>query len=138
MKDGEFLDLMNQKATTLGMTNTIFYDTHGLDSKNQSNASDITKLVSYIYENHQRILKMTRDNDFWLPDKTGRLLKFKNSNGLYFLPTFVGGKTGYLVEAKQTLASVFEVNGRPTAIVVLYSDNRQADTFAIIRKLEGK
>jgi len=136
MNDGEFLALMNQKTTALGMTNTVFYDVHGLNPENRSNVVDIAKLVSYVYKNHQEVLDITKNNDFWLPDKTGRLLKFKNSNGFYYLPTFIGGKTGYLVEAKQALASVFELNGNPTAIVVLYSDNRQADTFAIIRKLE--
>jgi len=43
-----------------------------------------------------------------------------------------------LVEAKQTIASVFKVNGKPVAIVVLYSSNRQADVFRILEKLQSQ
>ncbi len=132
---GTFLTLMNQKAKELEMTNTVFYDVHGLNSANRSTAQNLAKLLLYIYKNHPEILSITRDNNFWLPDSTGRLLKFQNVNNFYPLSTFIGGKTGYLPEAKQTLASIFNVNGDPVAIIILYSNNRQADTFAILRKL---
>jgi len=131
----KFLNLMNKKAKELGMTNTVFYDAHGLNPKNLSTASDLANLLAYIYKNHPEILNITKDNDFWLPDKTGRLLKFQNVNNFYPLSDFIGGKTGYLPEAKQTLASVFNVNGKPVAIIVLSSNNRQADVFAILRNL---
>jgi D-alanyl-D-alanine carboxypeptidase len=56
-------------------------------------------------------------------------------NNFYYLSSFMGGKTGYLPEARQTLASVFEINEKPVAIIILNSDNRQADLFSIMRKL---
>ena len=127
---------MNQKAKKLEMTNTVFYDVSGLNSANRSTAQDLAKLLLYIYKNHPEILSITRDNNFWLPDSTGRLLKFQNVNNFYHFSSFVGGKTGYLPEAKQTLASIFNVNEEPVAIIVLYSANRQADTFTILRKLK--
>ena len=131
-----FLDLMNQKARELSMTQTVFYDVHGLNPANRSTASDLAKLVTYIYEKHPEILNITRDNNFWLPDSTGRLLKFQNVNNFYPLSYFLGGKTGYLLEAKQTLAGVFQIQGKPIALVVLSSENRQADVFAILSQLK--
>jgi len=131
----KFLDQMNQKAKELGMKNTIFYDVHGLSPTNRSTAADLTKLISYLYKEHPEILHLTRDNNFWLPDSTGRLLKFQNVNNFYPLPEFIGGKTGYLPQAKQTLASVFLVNKKPISIILLYSDNRQADIFTILNRL---
>jgi len=131
----KFLDLMNQKAKELGMKNTVFSDVHGLSPTNRSTAADLAKLISYIYKEHPEILHLTRDNNFWLPDSTGRLLKFQNVNNFYPLPEFIGGKTGYLPQAKQTLASVFLVNKKPIAIILLYSDNRQADAFTILNRL---
>jgi len=131
-----FLELMNQKARELGMAQTIFYDAHGLNPVNHSTASDLAKLIAYIYEKHPRILEITKENNFWLPDSTGYLLKFKNVNNFYPLSYFLGGKTGYLVEAKQTIAAVFKVNSDPVAIVVLSSGNRQADVFAILNQLK--
>lgn len=127
-----FIDLMNLKARELGMTKTFFKDPHGLDPANQSTASDIEKLISYIFNNRPEILNTTKDDDFWMPDRTGKMLKFKNINNFYNFPEFIGGKTGYLVVAKQTLASVFEINGEPVSIVLFYSENRYSDTIKIL------
>lgn len=132
LEKGSFLALMNGKAKELDMANTFFYDSHGLNPSNRSIAPDIVKLLTYIYENHPEILSITKDNNFWLPDPTGRLLKFKNVNNFYEIPESIGGKSGYLPEAKQTLASLFNVNKEPVAIILLYSSNRQTDTLKIL------
>ena len=133
----KFVDLMNLKAKEINMTNTVFYDVHGLNPANRSTATDLAKLLMYIYNNHPEILSIARDNNFWLPDSTGRLLKFQNVNNFYPLSAFIGGKTGYLPEAKQTLASIFNVNGDRVAIILLYSNNRQTDAFTILKQLRN-
>jgi len=134
----KFIKLMNQKASELGMLNTVYYDTNGLNLDNKSTASDLAKLMAYVYKNHPELLEITKNNNFWLPDQDGNLLKFKNVNNFYYLGEFVGGKTGYLTEAKQTFDSVFNVKGKPVAIAVLYSDSRVADIFSILRQLKNK
>ncbi|KPJ72947.1 hypothetical protein AMJ48_02885 [Parcubacteria bacterium DG_74_1] len=133
MKKDKFVALMNQKAKELKMTNTVFYDPHGLNPDNQSTVQDLTKLLIYIYKNHPEILDITRNNNFWLPDSTGRLLKFRNLNSFYPLSSFIGGKVGYLFEARQTFASLFNIKGDTVAVVILYSDNHRADIFAILK-----
>jgi hypothetical protein len=60
---------------------------------------------------------------------------FQNVNNFYYSNQFIGGKTGYLPQAKQSLAAVFQVNQEPIGLVLLYSNNRQADTFTLIRRL---
>ncbi len=137
LEKGKFLDLMNQKTKKLNMTNTFFYDPHGLNPSDRSTVSDIAKLLAYIYKNHPEILSITKDNNFWLPGQTGKLLKFMNLNNFYQLPEFVGGKTGDLPEAKQTLASLFNLNGRPIAIILFHSENRKADTLGILNWLKN-
>ena len=133
----KFLNLMNQKAKELNMTNAFFYDAHGLNPSSRFAVPDIAKLLTYIYENHPEILSISKDDNFWLPDQTGRLLKFKNVNNFYQEPDFIGGKTGYLPEAKQTSALLFNVNEEPIAIVLLYSKNRQTDTLRILDWLKN-
>lgn len=135
---GKFLDLMNQKAKELGMSDTVFFDAHGLNPANRSTATDIAKLLTYIHKNHTEILGITKNNNFWLPDPTGKLLKFQNVNNFYDLPEFIGGKTGYLPEAKQTSALLFNISKEPIAIILLYSSNRQSDTFKIIDQLKNQ
>ena len=127
-----FIVNMNQKAKDLGMDDTHFEDTHGLSLQNRSTAGDLAKLMAYIYQNHPQILATTKDTDFWLPDPTGRLLKFKNLNVFHQNTDFIGGKTGYLTEARQSIASVFNIGGKPVAIIVLYSKYRQADVASIL------
>jgi len=129
---GKFVNLMNQKAKVLGMENTVYYDAHGLNPKNVSTADDLAKLANYIYQKHPEILDITKDNNFWLPDAKGKLLKFKNLNNFYIMPDFIGGKTGRLIEAKETMASLFVINGKPVIVVVLYSGNAQADTLKLV------
>src|SRR3989344_4185860 len=129
---GRFVKLMNKKARALGMGNTMYYDAHGLNPKNVSTANDLAKLVTHIYQKRPEILDITKNNNFWLSDAKGRLLKFKNLNNFYTLPHFVGGKTGYLIEAKETMASVFTINEKPVIVVVLRSDNVQADTLKLV------
>lgn len=133
----KFMDLMNRKAKEINMTNTVFYDVHGLNPANRFTAADLAKLLMYIYNNHPEILSITRDNNFWLPDLTGKLLKFQNVNNFYPLSAFIGGKAGYLPEAKQTLASIFNVNGDRIAIVLLYSSNHRTDVFTILKQLRN-
>lgn len=133
----KFIGLMNQKAKELGMDSTSFSDAYGLNPKNKSTASDLAKLLGYIYKNHPHILAITRENDFWLPGASGKLLHFANVNGVYNSPDFIGGKSGYIPEAKQTLASVALVNGKPVAIVLLSSADRKKDALAMVGWLKS-
>jgi D-alanyl-D-alanine endopeptidase (penicillin-binding protein 7) len=133
----QFIALMNQKAKQLGMNDTVYYDVHGLNPDNHSTPSDLAKLVSYIYTHHPEILAITKETNFQLPDPDGRLLTFQNLNNFSKRPDFIGGKTGYLPEAKQSLASVFNVSGKPVAIVLLHSTSRQKDTLRILDWLKN-
>lgn len=133
----KFLNLMNQKAKDLKMTKTAYSDAHGLSAKNKSSAADLAKLLAYIYKKRPEILTATKNNNFWLPDKTGTLLKFQNMNNFYNVPEFIGGKSGYSLAARQTFAAIFKVKEKPVAIVLLNSADFQADTFKIISQLKN-
>ncbi len=132
-----FINLMNKKAEDLEMNDTVFYDVHGLNPKNKSTAKDILKLLLYINREHPEILEISRENNFWLPGSDGKMLKFRNVNNFYPLSYFVGGKTGYLPEAKQTFAGIFSVDNTYIATIIFYSDNRQADIFTALKKVKN-
>ncbi len=135
MDAGVFLELMNLKAGEIGMQNSLFIDAHGLSPHNRATAFDVVKLLEYIYEEHPEILEMTKVENFRLPDAHGRLLTFRNLNTFHNIPYFIGGKTGYLPEAKQTYTSMFNIGGEIYAVVILMSDNRRADLDAIFQWL---
>jgi D-alanyl-D-alanine carboxypeptidase len=133
----KFLALMNQKAKEIGMVRTFFADVHGLDKQNLSTARDMAKLLTYIRKNNPEILEATKNNNFWLPDAQGKLLRFMNLNNFYGLPEFAGGKSGYSPEARQTFAGIFNIDNKPIAIVLLRSTDFQSDTFKIIERLKN-
>lgn len=131
-----FISRMNYKAAEIGMNDTKFHDPHGLSPQNTSTASDLALMMAYIRKNHPDILRITKENDFWMKDPQGNDLKFINLNNFYPLSSFIGGKSGYLPQALNTMASVFNVNGKPVALIVLNSSNSQADTFNILKRVD--
>ena len=113
-----FIRLMNERAISIGMYNTRYFDTTGLSALNQSMASDLEKLVIYIFNNHPDIFSITREPE-------GNIHPFAKT------PDFIGGKTGFIDEASGNLVSLFNYQGRPFLIIVLGSEDRAADTQAL-------
>lgn len=131
-----FHDLMNRKATALGMNNTHFADPSGLSEKNTSSPSDLFKLARYIYTKKKYIFDLTKlPSATLLIEGTGAHQTFANKIPFRDRPDFVGGKNGYIPEARQTLLSVFETKlgdkTYPILIVVLGSENHAQDTQAL-------
>lgn len=133
---GTFIGLMNVKANEIGMKNSFFFDPHGLNPKNQSCTNDIVKLLQYINEEHPQLLEITKEKKFQLPNPEGRLLTFKNLNLFHEIPGFIGGKTGYLPEAKQTYTTLFKIKDSIYAVAILMSENRKTDLETIYSWLE--
>ncbi len=133
-----FVSLMNTKAKELEMHNTSFSDSHGLNIENRSTARDLMKLASYVHEEHPDLLEISRNNDFWLPDRTGRDLKFKNTNNFYPISSYLGGKNGYLPQAGETSLALFEVQGKTVGITLLGSEDRKADIFSLLDRTAEK
>jgi len=141
-----FLDLMNQEASFLGLKNTFFVNHAGLDPDipngpiNYSTARDLFILTRYIKTFHPTTFEIlglkerplyTTDKEFHhMMENTNELLSF---NGW---PTKVlGGKTGWTPEAKGALVLVLESpKGKGYLInIVLGSDKR----FQDMQKLVG-
>lgn len=123
----EFVRLMNKKAADLGMIQTVFFDPTGLSPLNQSTANDIRKLMKYIDNNHPEILAYSQERVFG---------DFDNINRFASQSNFLGGKTGYLDEAKQNLVSLFLVNSRRILIIVLGAEDRFGQTQDLLDYLQ--
>ncbi len=111
----QFIQLMNEKAVSVGMYNTRYFDPTGLSALNQSMASDLEKLVLFIFNQHPEIFAITRE-------PLGNIHPFAKQEN------FIGGKTGFIDEASGNLISLFQYQGRPLLIVVLGSEDRAKDT----------
>lgn len=130
-----FLQKMREKVASLEMKDTAFGDPSGLSAENVSTANDLFKLAEYIQINHPEIWDITRVRGYSILGHS-----WTNSNTLSRRTSFLGGKNGYTDEAGRTTVSVFELNienqKRKIAIVVLKSNDRNADADTIIRFLE--
>lgn len=133
----EFMSLMNKKAAELGMTSTYYNDPSGLDPKNNSTAKDQFKLAKYIFEKYPSIFDTTLVKIYKVGTHT-----WTNRNGYLNFPTYIGGKNGYIDEAKQTTVSLFDVpmykgGNRTVVLVILQSVDRYSDGMKLIEFLKN-
>ena len=121
-----FVELMNQKAKSLGMANTHFMNTTGLhDDNHYSTCRDIATLLEYCIQNEtfQKVFSTvthTTEPTTLFPE--GIEL---HSSSLYYIqeaniniPGLIGGKTGYTGPAGRSLASWAELNDMKIITVV--------------------
>ncbi len=135
----DFLKAMNAKAYDLGMKNTTYEDPTGLTPKNASTVSDLFKLAVYINKNENQIFEITRKDNYTLGSHF-----WHNNNNLIHQKGYLGGKSGYIDEAKKTGVALFNIplsedksKSRNVAIIVLRSDDRFRDTTSLVSYLKG-
>jgi D-alanyl-D-alanine endopeptidase (penicillin-binding protein 7) len=131
-----FVGWMNDKARAIGMHDTSLDDPSGISAHNVSTANDLFKLTRYIHESQSFILNLSREPKKAIKAENGRPYTFSNFNHFAGNPQFLGGKTGYTNEARQTMTSVWELpvkNATATiAIIILHAEDRKADVEKLV------
>lgn len=116
--EGNFVNMMNKKAEELGMVNTCFKNSHGIDEDGHyTTAKDIALMSRELITKHPDIIKYTsiwmdslRDGTFGLTN-TNKLIRFyEGANGL---------KTGSTSQALFNLASTATRDGTTFLAVVM-------------------
>ena len=119
-----FIEMMNNKASEIGMKNTTFNNPHGLDEEkgNYSTAYDMAILTSYamkldeyrkIVSTKKYTLKTNKNTYVW-----------KNKNKLLSLYKYAtGGKTGFTKIAKRTLVTTASKDNINLVVVTLNDGN---------------
>ena len=141
VSEKDFIELMNEKASEIGMNDTSFHDAHGLSEKNESSAQDLAKLLAYVLENKPHLLEITKEKKFQLPGECpehGWICTFMNLNIFHGIAEFVGGKSGFTNAAGNTFAGVFSFEDTPYSIVLLNTKSRTKDTQKIWEWLKEK
>jgi D-alanyl-D-alanine carboxypeptidase len=131
----KFMELMNKKAIELDMQATYYEDPSGLSPRNVSTVGDLFKLIRYIREQHPEIFDITRVRQYSINKH-----QWINQNRLAQYASFIGGKNGYIDEARQTTASVFNTElkkgKRQIVIVILKSNDRNGDVAKLLNYLK--
>ena len=103
----EFANLMNEKAIEIGMTNTNFSNSSGINAAdNVSTVRDILLMSNYLIKNYPEYYKYFKETEFTWNRTGGDPIKQGNRNPLLYKNVGVDGiKTGYLAYEKYSLAS---------------------------------
>ena len=110
----EFAILMTSKAKELGMDNTNFSNSSGInDPDNYSTVRDILIMSRYLIKEHPEFYKWFAIKEFTWDRTGGDPITQGNRNPLLYKNIGADGiKTGYLAVEKYSLASSLEKNGR--------------------------
>lgn len=109
----KFADMMNQKANSLGLSNTYFTNPVGFDEGNYSTARDVATMLKYALKNPD-FLKFFSTNEYHMSvldkdiEKTVWTTAKSNNLDISFI---TGAKTGYTNAAGLCLASTATING---------------------------
>ena len=115
----EFALLMTSKANEIGMTNTNFSNSSGLNSPdNYSTVRDIMIMSDYLIEKYPEFYKYFKEIEFTWDRTGGDPITQGNRNPLLYKKLGADGiKTGYLAVEKYSLASsIFKNNRRLIAV----------------------
>ena len=110
----EFAIMMTEKAREIGMENTNFSNSSGINAPdNLSTVRDILIMSNYLIKNYPNYYKYYKETEFTWDRTGGDPIKQGNRNPLLYKNIGVDGiKTGYLAYEKYSLASTIKRNDR--------------------------
>ena len=118
--EAAFASMMNDKAKSIGMTNTNFSNSSGIYSEdNYSTVSDISLMSVYLIKEFPELYKMYAERTFTWDRTGGNPITQSNRNTLLYKNSKVDGiKTGHLNDSGYSLAATMLVNNRRILSVV--------------------
>jgi len=110
----EFAVMMTAKAKEIGMENTNFANSSGINHPNNvSTVRDVMIMSNYLIKNHPEFYKLFSEKEFTWNRTGGDPITQGNRNPLLYKNMGVDGvKTGYLAVEKYSLSSSIIRNGR--------------------------
>ena len=121
-----FALLMNEMANKIGMKNSYFYNSHGLEEDgeigNLSTAYDMALLTKYAMEN--KIFREIFGTKKYTVKTNYKTYSWTNKNKLLHNYEYItGGKTGFTEKARRTLVTTASSNNIDLVIVTLNDPN---------------
>lgn len=131
-----FVKMMNEKAKSLGLKNTVFLNPHGLDAEGHySTAYDMAMIAKELLK-HETILEFTSIYEDYLQKPDGSSTWLVNTNKLVrFYEGVDGLKTGFTQTAKYCVTTTAKKNEMRLLSVVMgaeTSDLRSKDTTSLL------
>lgn len=135
----EFVELMNKKAKSLGMKDTVYVEATGLDARNMSTTVDLNLQVIAALK-YQQIVEASKTSTSKILTKK-KYIFFHNTNPLVGSPrSIMVSKTGWINASGGCLVMAVETAHGLRSIVILGSKStrtRIADALFIMDKLDA-
>lgn len=134
-----YVEMMNQKAAELGCTNSHFVTTNGLHDENHyTTARDLATIACAFFSN-ETLSKMAGTPYYHIaptatqPDDMDLWTHNSLTKGTYSYDGYIGGKTGFTSDSRQTLVSCAERDGMKLICVIMKeeSPDQFLDTIAL-------
>jgi len=117
-----FVVAMNARARRLGMHETRFFSSNGLDDRGYSSARDLVTLTRAAYASSPLFAQISTTRFYEIPSPHGPPREIQNRDVMLWLyPGAIGGKTGYTSAAGECVVAAAERGGRRLVAVVLGS-----------------
>jgi D-alanyl-D-alanine carboxypeptidase (penicillin-binding protein 5/6) len=120
-----FVEMMNEKAASIGANNTRFINPHGLPGPGQYiTASDLSKIMTYALK-YPKLREIIGTRVTEISTQKGHSIFLKNTDRLLWSDDeLVGGKTGYTRKARHCFVCAAEREGDAVVVAVLGSPSR--------------
>jgi serine-type D-Ala-D-Ala endopeptidase (penicillin-binding protein 7) len=131
--EAAFINAMNVKARLIGLYDTRFHDSTGLNPRNVSSPRDLVRLVSAAAA--YPLIREFSTADEGSVRVGSRVLQYRNSNSLVRSPEWEIGlsKTGFIREAGRCLVMQTWLNGEPVIIVLMNANDRSTRSTDAVR-----
>ena len=134
----DFAELMNEKAKSLGCTNSNFVTPNGIHDENHYTTAHDLALIAQAFFSNELLAKMSCTTSYQIPKTSTQpredMIVWAKSKILpgreYAYDNLVGTKTGFTTQARQTLVSCAKRNGLKLICVIMKeeSPNQFLDT----------
>ncbi len=119
--ESAFVEMMNNRAQELGMKNTVFLNTNGLDAEGQYSSARDVAIMSQELIKHEKVFEYTK---IWTDSLRDGKFELANTNRLVrFYSGATGLKTGSTSQAGCCLSATAERDGMSLIAVVLGAPN---------------
>lgn len=132
-----FVEMMNKKASSLGLKNTAFKNVTGLPvDEHYSTAHDMAIMAKELLK-YEDITKFTGTYEAYLREDSDKKFWLVNTNRLVkFYPGVDGLKTGFTKEAKYCLTATAEKNGMRVIAVVFGAPTSKERNAQVTKMLD--
>lgn len=135
-----FLNKMNELANNIGLVDTKFLNTHGLDKDVDrggayGTARDMAIMFEYAIQNHWETMEATRHQSLVFQSETQSYTATNTNTKIGEIPGLIASKTGFTDLAGGNLVIAFDAGlGRPIIVSILGSsrEGRFVDTKKLV------